>query len=190
MKKKKIILLDLGGVVFQSTGISNQIINWKVITKLNSKYGYELNIGKDKFPDFLSEYNQLTNQTLTGIRFLESLFNTLQMNRELVELIRQKHNIIIVSDNYRENIEYISERYDFKSWAIKQIYSYDYNMVKSNPLFFARLSEELTEYDKKEMLFIDDSQNKIASAEKNGIKGILFQNNEQIKRELREYSPS
>lgn len=187
MQKRKIILLDLGGVVFQSTGISNKKIQWDVITQLNYKYGHELNIGMDKFPDFLFEYNQLTSQTLKGEEFLKEVFDTLKINQELIDLIRKEHEIIIVSDNYRENIAYISKRYKFKDWAIRQIYSFDYQMVKANPDFFKKLKKDLNSYEVEEMLFIDDSINKVESARKSGIKGIVYRNNQQIKEQLLHY---
>ena len=47
-------------MVFQSSGKSTAQIYWEVITKLNHKYGHELNIGEDRFPDFMDEYNQLS----------------------------------------------------------------------------------------------------------------------------------
>jgi HAD superfamily hydrolase (TIGR01509 family) len=184
MKQKRITLLDLGGVVFQSTGISNEKINWTIISQLNHKYGPELDIGKDRFPDFLREYNSLTEQNLIGKEFLKEIFDTLEINKELIELIRKESEIIIVSDNYRENIEYISKRYDFESWSIQQIYSFDYQMIKKNPSFFKRLIEEVKGYEVVEMLFIDDSIKKIESAAKSGIQGILYKNNGQVKEEL------
>lgn len=125
MKKGKITLLDLGGVVFQSTGISNGLINWPIITSLNDKYGHELNIGKNKFPEFMVEYNLLTNQNLSGKKFLEAVFDTLEINQELIDMVQRVSSIVIVSDNYRENIEYISERFEFSKWADKQYYSYE-----------------------------------------------------------------
>ncbi len=184
MNNHKITLLDLGGVVFQSTGTSNNTINWKIISALNNKYGHDLNIGANRFPDFLKEYNELSKQNLTGGEFLKEVFDTLEINTELIEYIRQHSEIIIVSDNYRENIEYISKRYNFKSWAIKQIYSFDYKMVKTDPKFFPRLLTELDEYKIEDLLFIDDSIKKIESAAKSGIKGILYQSNEHIKKAL------
>jgi HAD superfamily hydrolase (TIGR01509 family) len=184
---RKIILLDLGGVVFQSSGVSDDIIKWDIINKLNHKYSYELNIGKDKFPSFLKEYNEQTNQHLSGQEFLKAVFDTLEINTELIEIVKENNDIIIVSDNYRENINYISQRFDFASWSINQIYSFDYQLEKSNPIFFQKLTAELDHYDKKEMLFIDDSTSKITSAEKSGIQGILFKNNNQIKEELKKY---
>jgi len=188
MKQPRIILLDLGGVVFQSSGTSNQIIDWKVINDLNHKYGYDLNIGRTLLQSLLNEYNELTNQYLTDKEFLKEVFDTLEINSELINLLNQQSEIIIVSDNYRENINYISQRYDFDKWSIKQIYSFEYEMLKEDPKFFARLLEDLKEFKREEMLFIDDSPNKIDSARKCGIKGIVYKINKQIRQELNEYS--
>jgi HAD superfamily hydrolase (TIGR01509 family) len=102
----------------------------------------------------------------------------------LFEIIRECSDIIIVSDNYRENIEYISKRYFFKEWSISQFYSFDFKMIKSNPLFFKTLLVELSDYNKAEMVLIDDSKSNIKSAEKNGIKGIQFTNIEQLEKDL------
>ena len=74
-----------------------------------------------------------------------------------------------------------------KSWSIGEIYSFDYELEKSNPNFFKRLLKELKEYDKEQLLFIDDSPNKIKSATENGIEGILFENNEQVRKDLKKY---
>lgn len=51
-------------------------------------------------------------------------------------MVQRVSSIVIVSDNYRENIEYISEKYEFSKWAERQFYSFDYKIEKSNPLFF------------------------------------------------------
>ncbi|MEL6718634.1 MAG: hypothetical protein AAFP82_07960, partial [Bacteroidota bacterium] len=119
MNKKKIALLDLGGVVFQMFRKSNREIDWEMIWNLNEKYVTET--GGLDFPNFLLEYNELTKQTLKGEEFLEKVFDTLDFNKELIEFIKRDRDIIIVSDNYRENIEYISKRYHFTDWSIQQI---------------------------------------------------------------------
>lgn len=186
MKKKKIALLDLGGVVFQSAGRSNDLINWDTIWILNQKYGAEMDLGKRAFPDFLLEYNSLTRQNLNADKFLKYLYDTLDFNQELIDLIGKDRDIIIVSDNYKENIQYISNRYDFAGWSIKQIYSFDYKMYKSNPQFFKRLLKEIKQYHVNELIFIDDSKSKLESAAINGINGILYQTNEQLINELME----
>lgn len=181
---RKITLLDLGGVVFNATGDSNEKINWNVITELNHKYGHRLNVGEDLFPSFLKEYNRKTYQNLSGTEFLNAVFDTLNFNSELVEMVGREREIIIVSDNYRENISYISNRYKFASWATEQIYSFDYQMEKVNPLFFKKLLNELKDYELDQMIYIDDSPKKIASAKNHGINGILFEGNEGLKNAL------
>jgi len=181
--KNKTVLLDLGGVVFNSTGVSNEKINWTTITELNHKYGFQLNIGEDVFSDFMADYNQMTQQKITGAEFLKLVFDTLEFNQELVDFLSIDHRIIIVSDNYRENIEYISQRYHFSDWAIQQYYSFDFKMEKAETDFFKLLLEKI-KVDAKDVILIDDSIHKIVSAARHGIKGILYKNVEQVKKEF------
>lgn len=184
MTSPTLILLDLGGVVFQSTGVSNARIDWTTISQLNHKYGHDLNIGKDVYPDFLAEYNALTAQSLSPDGFLKEVFDTLEINTQLIELAGKYGDIVIVSDNYRENIAYISERYRFSDWATRQIYSFDYELVKADHGFFARLLQEIDGYTPDQMILIDDSPEKIASAGRHGIRGILYRSNEEVKQQL------
>ena len=183
-RKIKAILLDLGGVVFQSSGFSNDVIQWNIINDLNHKYGHQLNIGQDYFPIFLEEYNRLTNQSLTGNFFLQSIFDTIALNEELVTALKALFDIIIVSDNYRENINYVSSRYNFNDWSIMQFYSFDFQMEKSDPRFFKRLLLECSAYNYDELLLIDDSLTKLESAASNKIEGIHFLGNDQVLKEL------
>ncbi|MEL6132393.1 MAG: HAD-IA family hydrolase [Bacteroidota bacterium] len=179
----KHILLDLGGVVFESTGQSNAQIQWPEISRLNHKYGHGLNIGEDLFGVFLQEYNEATAQTLEGGEFLAAIFDTLRFNEELVELLKPIGPIYILSDNYRENIAYISRRYHFDTWATKQFYSYDFGTDKNDPRLFEQLLSRLR-IPSQDLLFIDDSPKKLAAAATLDIEGIRFQDNEQVRNDL------
>lgn len=181
--KSKTVLLDLGGVVFNSTGESNEKIDWTIITELNYKYGHRLNIGDDVFGDFMADYNQLTQQKISGASFLKLVFDSLEFNQELIDFLLVDHRIIIVSDNYRENIEYISRRYHFSDWADEAYYSFDLKMEKSNPLFFKELLRKV-KVDIEDLIYIDDSPRKLQSAKHHGIHGVLFKNNQQILAEI------
>ena len=174
MPTKPILLLDLGGVVFTSTGVDSPAIDWSVITELNHRYGYDLNVGKDVFPDFLRDYTRATGLHLTGDRFLREVFDTLEINRELIETLGRKNELVIVSDNYRENIVYIAERYRFAEWATRQIYSFNYGLTKEDPAFFRRLLADLAPVRPEELLLLDDSPHKLASAAQVGIRGVLY----------------
>ena len=175
------MLLDLGGVVFGSTGVSNEKIDWSIISKLNERHGTGLNIGEDLFGAFMNDYNQLTKQDLRGDEFLKLVFDTLEFNQELVDFLGEKYEIIIVSDNYRENIEYISKRYHFSEWAVQEYYSFDFEMVKADNDFFKLLLEKI-KVNADEVFFIDDSIEKIESAKRHGIKGVLYKNVVQVKK--------
>lgn len=180
-----VILLDLGGVVFAATGSSNPVIDWAEVSRLNYKYGHALNIGKDCFGDFLRDYNSATQQSLDGSTFLEEIFNTLEFNQALVSNLSTYGPIFIVSDNYRENIAYISRRYHFEAWAERQYYSFDFQEIKGNPLFFARLRNALPKHLRP--VLVDDSREKIISARRNGIPGIQYRENEAAFADIRSY---
>ena len=182
------ILLDLGGVVFQSKGISNQQIDWDIIWKMNEVYGPMMDLGEKALSEFLMEYNKQTDQSLAAEEFLKEIFDTLTFNKSLIKELKPYGDIIIVSDNYPENIEYISKRYKFNDWAIKQYYSYDYKMYKANPLFFKRLLMDIEEYNVEDLIFIDDSIAKLESAAKNNIYGIQYRDNDQVLKQMKKYT--
>lgn len=177
----KITLLDLGGVVFQTKGKSSPCINWDIIHVLNNKYGKYLDLGVDSFSEFIAEYNIRTKQAVTGQEFLKELYDTLDFNQELIDFVSKDSEIMIVSDNYRENIEYISRRYHFDQWATRQFYSFEYQLYKSNPDFFKKLLLDIRPHTAEQLVLIDDSQSKLESASRNDIAGILFQSNDQVK---------
>lgn len=184
MRENKAILLDLGGVVLQPDNVLDPNINWRIINELNTKYESG---EKYTFDDLYRHHNTLTGQSLTKTIFLDKIFSTLKVNEALVSIVRAYGDIIIVSDNYRESVNYIAKKYDFDRWSIKQVYSYDYKMVKSNPEFFKKLLKEVPQYTPENLLLIDDSPEKLKSAATVGIQGIRYENNTQIKDDLHHY---
>ena len=183
MNRDTIVLLDLGGVALQPSELIGKKINWKIINELNAKYEAGLQY---TFLDLISEHNTLTTQSLSEKEFVTEVFKTLQLNKELIAIVSHYADIIIVSDNYKESVAYMLDRFNFEKWSIKQIYSYEYKMVKSNPDFFKKFLRENPEYDAKDLILIDDSETKLESASKSGIKGILYTNNDQTKTTLEE----
>ncbi len=175
----KTILLDLGGVTFQSSGPSNSVVSWEIINSLNDKYGHELNIGAVSVTPFLEEYNALTNQALSEYQFLDSLHQTIEFNEELVSYLTSKYRVVICSDNYRENIDFLARKHNFDQWADGQIYSYDLKHTKYQPGFFNKVVK-LLGLAPESLCLIDDSPGKIDNAAKVGIKTILFKTNYDV----------
>ena len=175
----KHIFLDLGGVVFGASGRESGLIKWEHISALNKIYGHGLNLGEDLFADFLTDYNQLTGHNLAGETFLESIFDTLDFNQELVDHLRTRFHLHILSDNYRENIQYIAQRYHFDQWSERQFYSFQYGLTKSDAKLFEMVLEDLGQAA-EEVILIDDDAGNLAIAASCGIRGIQFVNNQQV----------
>jgi putative hydrolase of the HAD superfamily len=134
----------------------------------------------------MEAYNRKSEQRLTGEAFLETVFDSLEFNRPLVDKLKKLAPIIIASDNYRENIEYISRRFHFDSWSIAQYYSFELQIFKSDVSFFQILLKDL-DCTASDLLFIDDDPNNILTAESMGINGLIFKNNAQLFNELERY---
>ncbi|MEM7660572.1 MAG: HAD family hydrolase [Bacteroidota bacterium] len=173
-----LLLLDLGGVVFQSTGRSSELIDWSIVSQLNHKYGHQLNVGEDLFPTFVKEYNALTKQHLDGPGFLNAIWETLEMNRALVEWLKPRFRLFILSDNYRENIAFISHRFQFADWTEGQYYSFDFALAKNNPEIFRLVLEDLG-LKGSSVFYLDDDPGNMERASAFGVKGVRFENNEQ-----------
>ncbi|NNF35728.1 MAG: hypothetical protein HKN68_16590 [Saprospiraceae bacterium] len=186
MNNKPILLLDLGGVVFTSSGSTNSIIDWSIINELNEVYAHDLNLGKDVFLEFLNVYNQKMDLILDGYGFFDNLFTTISYNEKLVSFAQAHFRIFIVSDNYRENIQFINQKYGMESWAEKQFYSFDLGSVKEEEIFFKKLKSELG-IPLGQLVFVDDSPLKIFSAQKNGIKSILHTENNNTINQLERF---
>lgn len=179
----RIILLDLGGVVFRASGRVSPQVDWEVITELNSKYGRDLDIGRDLFGQFLIEYNEKTDQQLSNDEFFQAIYGVVDFNWELLEFLKKRFEIIILSDNYRENIEYISPRCRFSEWAMAEFYSFDLGMTKADKALFAIVLDQL-QVSAADCLLIDDDPGNVQLAAELGINGIAFENNRQIFQEL------
>ena len=179
------ILLDLGGVVFLPSDAVHPQVKWPIIHQLNAKYGKDLNLGADVFPEFMRAYNALTHQQISGEQFLDQVFQSVEFNEELLEILKPLGDIIIVSDNYKENILYMEKHFGIAEWSVAQQYSYDFGLFKSDPTFFKRLFEEIPSLESQKLIFIDDGLNNIESAAIHGITGIQYKDNETCKQQLR-----
>ena len=97
----------------------------------------------------------------------ENMNVPVQGTMEIIKKLKNKYNIILLSDHIVEWVDYI---------------------LKNN----AELSEGIFEYiledaniNSEETIFIDDSIDNIINAKKTGITGIVFENANQLEEELR-----
>ena len=105
------------------------------------------------------------------------------MNRELVEWLKPRFRLFILSDNYRENIAFISQRFHFADWTEGQYYSFDFELDKTNPEIFRLVLEDLG-LKGSSVFYLDDDPGNIERAAAFRVKGVQFTNNEQAFAEL------
>lgn len=103
---------------------------------------------------------------------------------KLVQTLSNNYQLILLSDHIKEWGEYILDNNQEISIFEHQFFSYEYGKLKTDEGCFEYVLSEL-KINPEETIFIDDCQENIDMAKKSGISGVLFENAEQLKKELR-----
>lgn len=103
----------------------------------------------------------------------------------LKEVEEKGFKLYILSNFSKEGFEYISKKYDFFKLFDGQVISCYVNYIKPEPEIYQELLNKYN-LNAEECLFIDDMKANIDEAEKQNIKGILFENIEQAKKDFYE----
>ena len=102
---------------------------------------------------------------------------------KIVEKLKGKYNLILLSDHIKEWVEYIlNTNKDLEVFKHKY-FSYEYGMLKEDKETFKYILEK-EKILASETIFIDDNKDNIKMASKNGIQGIVFKNARQLESEL------
>lgn len=105
--------------------------------------------------------------------------------KELINKLKGKYNLILLSDHIKEWVEYIlSTNKDLDVFKHKH-FSYEYGMLKGDEGTFKYILEKEIILP-SETVFIDDSKENVEMANKEGIQGIVFENVKQLERQLKE----
>lgn len=103
---------------------------------------------------------------------------------KIIESIKEKYNLILLSDHIKEWVEYIlSTNKDLEVFKHKY-FSYEYGMLKDDEGTFRYILEK-EKIIPSETIFIDDSKENIETANREGIQGIVFENAKQLEYELK-----
>ena len=121
---------------------------------------------------------------------VEKLFdkpNVEEVNLDLVKLIKKlkkKFKTGLLTNNFPGNIEYYRSAFENYSIFDVAISSHEVGMVKPDPLIFKLMAEKIG-CKLSECIFVDDWDKNIDAANKLGMKGILFTDNESLFEELK-----
>ena len=103
---------------------------------------------------------------------------------KIIDTLKEKYNLILLSDHVKEWVEYILSTNQELEIFKHQYFSYEYGMLKDDEGTFKYILEK-EKIIPSETIFIDDSQDNIEMANREGIQGIVFQNAKQLEYELK-----
>ncbi|MFT4308457.1 MAG: HAD-IA family hydrolase [Candidatus Woesearchaeota archaeon] len=181
---KRIILLDLGGVVFGPPHITDNTES-SVLHELFERYGTALDLDElPRFDSFMDAYNEALGSAITTEAFFTRLYDHRTFNTELIEYL-QRFTVYITSNNYKANTEYLTKRFKPSEWSSGQFYSYEMGVAKPDPAFFTQILTAIGA-SASECIFIDDNEKNVRAAIALGISGIRFETNAQTFRAIEE----
>ena len=104
---------------------------------------------------------------------------------KIVEKLKEKYNLILLSDHIKEWVEYILNTNKELEIFKHKYFSYEYGMLKEDEGTFRYIlgKEKILP---SETIFIDDKKDNIKMANKEGIQGIVFENAKQLEYELKQ----
>jgi len=195
MKNIKTVIFDLGGVYFtDGTKRAIDIISqrWnldqsKVADVFKGKIGTayrESQISHDEFWRQAKEtlgidapMEELAEIWLNGYVPIEG---TVEIIKELKE---KGYEILYLSDNVQERIDYIEEKYHFLQYFKSGVFSHIAGVRKPNPKIY-QLALEESSNPAENCVYIDDKPNLLEEADKLGMATIAFVNAVETRKKL------
>jgi len=197
MGNVKALIFDLGGVYFtRGTAIAVAKLERMLCVprkflkqifdeggELGRKYR-EGRINETAFWKTVSERLNLDIQTIEKVREIwHSSYKPNPGMKRLLNSLRKRYKIAVLSNNIEERIRYLNERYHLEREFDVYVYSFDHGVLKPNPLLFKEALKRLN-VEAEECVMVDDQREVLETASQLGMKTILFRSAQQLKREL------
>lgn len=191
----KNIIFDLSEVIYYGYyGVENEIeksgIHKKVFLERKQEtldFFFDTMRGKysedDYFEMFLKDTNWNVSVNDLKKYFRNNIKKPVKGTKEIIQKLKRKYKLILLSDYLKEWREYL-ESFDELPMFDYKFFSYQYRKLKQDNGTFQLILDKL-KIKPEETLFIDDNEKNVQCAEKIGIKGIIFIDSEQLKKELR-----
>jgi epoxide hydrolase-like predicted phosphatase len=187
----KAIIFDIGGVIFEIDNIAKEYL--KLCKKSNI-------VGKTPWDDFREEWNKtkigemecsayykiIANKLNVSEKEIRLLFiNNVKLNNEMKELIlelKKDYKIGILSNIIKDLLTKDLELWNFNKIS-KVVTSCDDKVKKPSPEAIELIIKKL-DLKKDEIIFVDNSKNITEAYSRLGIKCILFENKNQLIKDL------
>jgi putative hydrolase of the HAD superfamily len=109
----------------------------------------------------------------------------------IVKSLKERMPVFMATNQEQCRVDYLSNEMGFGELFTKVYSSAKLGWLKSNPEFFARMTEDIQKLylptiKPDEILFVDDTEENVASAAKFGIQAVLFSGVEDFQKRLTE----
>ena len=194
----KTIIFDLGGVYFtDGTAVLKEHLvktyncSAEVVSALFTQGKVEEyrqgNIPATTFLQFVVQELQLP---LSAEELNKLWIESYVPNKETITLIaalQQHYELLYLSDNVLERVEFLQKHYDFLSHFVDGIFSYAVHLKKPDPKIYTLILEKTTSQP-GECVFIDNKQSNLLPAQAIGMQTIHFTTPEQLNIDLQNLS--
>lgn len=193
----KTVIFDLGGVYFtdgtkRAIGIISERYNipiQKVKDVLKGELGTKYRIGKISAKEFWKQAKgywgiDAPSQNLANI-WLEG-YKPIEGMAEIIDRLKSAgYEIIFLSDNVQERVDYLEEKYPFLHRFKDGIFSHLVHRRKPDSAIYKMVLEK-AHNSASECIYIDDKPELLKPAEDLGMKGIPFENAQKLEQALKD----
>lgn len=197
MKNIKTVIFDLGGVYFtDGTKRAIDIISqrWnldqsKVADVFKGKIGTAYRESQISHEEFWRQAKETLGIDAPMEELAEIWLNgyvPIEGTVEIIKELKEKgYEILYLSDNVQERIDYIEEKYHFLQYFKSGVFSHIAGVRKPNPKIY-QLALEESSNPAENCVYIDDKPNLLEEADKLGMSTIAFVNADETRKKLRE----
>ncbi|MFC1722630.1 HAD family hydrolase [Nanoarchaeota archaeon] len=189
------IVVDWGGVinmVGHASSMSKQIqekydLPYMSIIEAIVPLWKKLNRNLVNFEELRVGLNEKLNLDISMKELTGYLNNSFKLNLEVIELLgklKREYFLIMLSNNNDSLVNSIEKNHpEVFNLFEKHYFSSELDLRKPDERIFLHFLED-TKLNAKECLFIDDTEENIVACKKLGMKGIVYKDVDQLKREL------
>lgn len=195
MKNIKTVIFDLGGVYFtDGTKRAIDIISqrWnldqsKVADIFKGKIGTAYRESQISHEEFWRQAKETLGIDAPMEELAEIWLNgyvPIEGTVEIIKELKEKgYEILYLSDNVQERIDYIEEKYHFLQYFKSGVFSHIAGVRKPNPKIY-QLALEESSNPAENCVYIDDKPNLLEEADKLGMATIAFVNADETRKKL------
>lgn len=191
----KVIIFDLGGVLFtngtkkfisliiERYGLDKEKVTELMDGELGTLYR-EAKITRDEFwQRLLKELNieadidKLEDEWIDGYALIEG-------TRDLILELSKKYKIYFLSDNVRERVVKINNKFNFLEWFEDGVFSHEVGKRKPHPDVY-KAALQKAGVNAEEAVFIDDKPKLLVPAAEMGMTTFAFESPEKLREDLK-----